>query len=228
MQFLDDVQVDLLIEATQADSRNTILTAPRLTMHNGQMAWISVQTQQTYVQNLNLSTNAGAIGFTPELGTINTGFSFMVRGVISADRRYVTLEVIFDIGDLLELKKSDAFGAVAAGGGDNSSSSQTTPVFIDLPITLSHRIRTTVSVPDKGSALLGGQRSVKEYETEIGVPVLSKIPYINRFFTNRTTSREEKSLLILLRPEIIIQQESEEMLFSHRILDAGVQDSFNR
>jgi len=83
-------------------------------------------------------------------------------------------------------------------------------------------------VPDKGSALLGGQRSVKEYETEIGVPVLSKIPYINRFFTNRTTSREEKSLLILLRPEIIIQQESEEMLFSHRILDAGVQDSFNR
>ncbi len=228
MQFLDDVQVDLLIEATQADSRNTILTAPRLTMHNGQMAWISVQTQQTYVQNLNLSSNAGAIGFTPSLGTINTGFSFMVHGVISADRRYVTLEVIFDIGDLLELKKSDAFSAVAAGGGDNSSSSQTTPVFIDLPITLSHRIRTTVSIPDKGSALLGGQRSVKEYETEIGVPVLSKIPYINRFFTNRTTSREEKSLLILIRPEIIIQQESEEMLFSHRILDAGMQDSFNR
>jgi len=228
MQFLDDVQVDLLIEATQADSRNTILTAPRLTMHNGQRAWISVETQQTYVRNLNLSTNSGAIGFTPQLGTINTGFSFMVRGVISADRRYVTLEVIFDIGDLLELKKSDAFGAVAAGGGDNASSSQATPAYIDMPITLSHRIRTTVSVPDKGSVLLGGQRSVKEYETEIGVPVLSKIPYINRFFTNRTVSREEKSLLILLRPEIIIQQESEEMLFSHRILDAGVQDSFNR
>jgi general secretion pathway protein D len=76
-------------------------------------------------------------------------------------------------------------------------------------------------VPDKGTALLGGQRSVREFETEVGVPVLSKIPYINRFFTNRTTSREEKTLLILLRPEIIIQQENEEMLFSRRILEVG-------
>ena len=58
LSFLDDVQVDLLIEATQADSRNTILTAPRLTMHNGQMAWISVQTQQAYVSALNLNSNA--------------------------------------------------------------------------------------------------------------------------------------------------------------------------
>jgi general secretion pathway protein D len=221
LSFLDDVQVDLLIEATQADNRNTVLTAPRLTMHNGQMAWISVQTQQTYVQNLNLSTNAGAIGFTPQLGSINTGFSFMVRGVISADRRYVTMEVVFDIGDLVDLKKSDAFSAVAAGQGNAAGSSSTGAVFIEMPTTLTHRIRTTVSVPDKGTALLGGQRSVREFETEVGVPVLSKIPYINRFFTNRTTSREEKTLLILLRPEIIIQQENEEMLFSRRILEVG-------
>jgi general secretion pathway protein D len=99
---------------------------------------------------------------------------------------------------------------------------------VSLTTTVNHRIRTTVSVPDKGTALLGGQRTVKEYETEVGVPVLSKIPYINRFFTNRTTNREEKTLIILLRPEIIIQQENEEMLFSRRILDAGVSDSFLR
>ena len=82
-------------------------------------------------------------------------------------------------------------------------------IMVDLPITLTHRIRTTVSVPDKGTALLGGQRTVKEYETEVGVPLLSKVPYVNRFFTNRATSREETSLLLLLRPEIIIQQQNE-------------------
>jgi general secretion pathway protein D len=228
LSFLDDVQVDLLIEATQADSRNTILTAPRLTMHNGQMAWISVQTQQAYVSALNLNSNAGAIGFTPTIQTINTGFSFTIHGVISADRRYVTMEVVFDIGDLVSLEKSDAFSAVAAGGGDGGGSATTQDAFIDLPITLTHRIRTTVSVPDKGTALLGGQRTVKEYETEVGVPILSKVPYVNRFFTNRSTSREETSLLLLLRPEIIIQQENEAMLFSRRILDADSSDSFLR
>ena len=43
--------------------------------------------------------------------------------------------------------------------------------------------------------------------------ILSKIPFINRFFTNRLTSKSEKTLLILIRPEIIIQQENEDMLF---------------
>ncbi|MDG1898965.1 MAG: hypothetical protein P8I74_03795, partial [Phycisphaerales bacterium] len=69
------------------------------------------------------------------------------------------------------------------------------------------------------TALLGGQRTVEEYETEVGVPVLSKIPYINRFFTNRVTSTEEVTLLILLRPEIIIQAENEDLLFPG-LLDA--------
>ena len=42
VSFLDDVQVDLLVQATQADQRNVILTAPRLTLFNGQRAWIAV------------------------------------------------------------------------------------------------------------------------------------------------------------------------------------------
>ena len=50
-------------------------------------------------------------------------------------------------------------------------------------------------------------------QTEVGVPVLSKIPFINRFFTNRISSKEERTLLILIRPEIIIQQENEDILF---------------
>ena len=112
--------------------------------------------------------------------------------------------------------------ACEGGGGVDVAST------IDMPITVEHRIRTTVSIPDKGTALLGGQRSVKEFETEVGVPILSKVPYFNRFFTNRTTSREEQSLLLLLRPEIIIQQQNESMLFSRRILDSGSNSSLLR
>ena len=52
IQFLDDIQVDLLIEATQADRRNVTLTAPRLTCFNGQRADVAVITQQAYVANL--------------------------------------------------------------------------------------------------------------------------------------------------------------------------------
>jgi type II secretory pathway component GspD/PulD (secretin) len=52
-----------------------------------------------------------------------------------------------------------------------------------------------------------------EIEVETGVPILSKIPIINRFFTNRVTSKDEQSLLLLIRPEVIIQEENEDILF---------------
>ena len=228
LQFMDDVQVDLMIEATQADKRNTILTAPRLTMHNGQRSWINISTEVAYVSSLQLDSNAGAIGYTPVIGTAGSGIRFEIQGVISADRRYVTMEVDFNVQEVT-FGKTAAFSAAAAGGGSGGGSTATIDSSVDMPITLQHRIRTTVSVPDKGTALLGGQRKVREYETEVGVPVLSKIPYLNRFFTNRTTNREETSLIILLRPEIIIQQENEEMLFSRSILDAShAGDSFLR
>ena len=227
LQFLDDVQVDLMIEATQADKRNTVLTAPRLTMHNNQKSWISITTSTQYVSGLNLGSNSSAVGFTPEISNTGSGVRFEIRGVISADRRYVTMNVDFQVQEQ-QVTSNQTFEAATAGGGAGGGGAATIESSVSLTTTVNHRIRTTVSVPDKGTALLGGQRTVKEFETEVGVPVLSKIPYINRFFTNRTTNREEKTLIILLRPEIIIQQENEEMLFSRRILDAGVNDSFLR
>jgi type II secretory pathway component GspD/PulD (secretin) len=90
LQFLDDVQVDLMIEATQADKRNTVLTAPRLTMHNNQRAWISITTSVQYVSGLNLGSNSSAVGFTPEISSTGSGVRFQVHGVISADRRMLT------------------------------------------------------------------------------------------------------------------------------------------
>ena len=224
LQFLDDVQVDLMIEATQADKRNTVLTAPRLTMHNNQRAWIQIRHATQYVSGLNLGSNSSAIGFTPEINQTDSGVNYEVKGVISADRRYVTLEVLFETQDE-QVFNNQSFEAATAGGGAGGGGAATIESSVSLTKSVNHTIRTTVTVPDKGTALLGGQRTVKEFETEVGVPVLSKIPYLNRFFTNRTTNREETTLIILLRPEIIIQQENEEMLFSRRIFDAGVSDS---
>jgi type II secretory pathway component GspD/PulD (secretin) len=42
---------------------------------------------------------------------------------------------------------------------------------------------------------------------------MSKIPVVNRFFTNRINSKTEKTLLLMIRPEILIQQETEDVLF---------------
>jgi type II secretory pathway component GspD/PulD (secretin) len=81
---------------------------------------------------------------------------------------------------------------------------------IDIPTIDVTSINTGVTIPDKGTVLLGGQRVSTELEVETGVPVLSKLPIINRFFTNRAQIKSERTLLILVKPTIIIQNEEEE------------------
>jgi general secretion pathway protein D len=74
-------------------------------------------------------------------------------------------------------------------------------------------LATTVSVPDGGTLLLGGQTLAGEIERESGVPILSKIPFLKRLFTNTGTAKDEQVLLILVKPTIIIQREREQEQF---------------
>jgi type II secretory pathway component GspD/PulD (secretin)/tetratricopeptide (TPR) repeat protein len=208
-QFLDDIQVDFLIQATQADRRSIQLTAPRITFTNGQASNIYVATQVAFVSELDPVVGDSAVGFDPTVAVVTEGVTLLVEGTVSADRRYVTMNV--DAG----VARIDGFAqqAVSAVAGGQLVSSADTQSFIQLPQVTVTRVRTTVTVPDQGTLLMGGQRLTTEYEIETGVPVLSKIPIINRFFTNRIESREEQTLLILVKPTVLIQNENEEVQF---------------
>ena len=70
-------------------------------------------------------------------------------------------------------------------------------------------VTTTVSVPDGGTVLLGGIKRLSEGRNEFGVPILSKLPYINRLFKNVGIGRETQSLMMMVTPRIIIQEEEE-------------------
>ncbi len=228
-RFLDDIQVDFLVEATQADRRSVELTAPRLTFTNGQRAYVFVATQQSFVSDLQPVVSDSAVGFDPTLSVVAEGVVLEVDGVISADRRYVTMNVDTAVGEV-DFADSVVVEATAGGGstsidpdtGDIVRNATVAQGEIQIPIVTITRVQTTVTVPDQGTILLGGQRIVEEFETETGVPVLSKIPILNRFFSNRIEAKEERTLLVLLKPTVLIQSEEEERNFP------GLLDSLGR
>ena len=78
-----------------------------------------------------------------------------------------------------------------------------------MPTFIFTTVSTTVSVPDGGTVLLGGIKRLSEGRTERGVPMLSKMPYINRLFKNVGIGRETQSLMMMVTPRIIIQEEEE-------------------
>ena len=92
----------------------------------------------------------------------------------------------------------------AGGGGLN--------VTLQQPSFQFTQIQTTVSVPDGGTVLLGGVKRLKEGRTMAGVPILNKIPYLSRLFKNTGVGRDAESVMLMVTPRIIIQEEEEELL----------------
>ena len=65
---------------------------------------------------------------------------------------------------------------------------------------------------DGGTVLLGGIKRLSEGRNELGVPMLNKIPYINRLFKNIGIGKSTQSLMMMVTPRIIIQEEEEAKL----------------
>jgi len=202
--FLDDIQVGFLLRAIQADYRQTTLQAPRITLYNGQRSYISVSTVDTYIADVEPVVAEDAVGWDPTIGAIPVGVTLDVKATVSADRRYVQMDLRPQYADISGWDREVIQAAVPLGGIAEAP--------INLPEVIVQDFKTTVSVPDGGTLLLGGTREFIEAEAETGVPILSKVPILKRIFNNRATVRAADNLLILVRPQIIIQAEEEARL----------------
>jgi type II secretory pathway component GspD/PulD (secretin) len=207
--FLDEMQVGFLLRAIQADVRSTVLQAPRITLYNGQRSYISVSTVVTYIADAEPVVAEAAVGWDLQISAIPVGVTLDVKATVSADRRYVQMDLRPQSATLDTSISPTGFqtyeisAAVPAG---------TATFTIELPRVMVQDFKTTVSVPDGGTLLLGGTRKFTEADVETGVPILSKIPILKRLFNNRASMRNANNLLLLIKPKVIIQAEEEHRL----------------
>jgi type II secretory pathway component GspD/PulD (secretin) len=210
--YVDNLTVNFLIRAVQANQNTTSLTAPRLTLFSGQRALIIVETQQAYVSDLTPIVAPGAALFEPTVSTtVATGVVLSVQATVSPDRKYVFLDLQPQLARLRALVPFTISALVQNNTTVLGGVTGTTVVngTLQLPTIDVTQVKTSCSVPDGATLLLGGQTLAAETTREQGVPVLSKIPFLKRLFTNRATSQDEQILLILVKPTILIQHEQE-------------------
>jgi type II secretory pathway component GspD/PulD (secretin) len=204
--IMDDLQVKFLLRATQQNANSLVFTAPKVTVLSNETAGIRVTREQTYTSGYDSMGSVATAGvvtqatIVPVIDIVQGGVALSVTPTISQDKKYVLLNVRTSLGDF---SMSDAF--LPYLGGQEAVS-----LFkYQQPLVDNTSIETRVYVPDKGTLLIGGQKIKRHSEIESGVPVLSKIPYLGRAFSNRSKSEETKVLLILVRPTIIFTTETE-------------------
>jgi hypothetical protein len=79
----------------------------------------------------------------------------------------------------------------------------------EQPKSVTWAVQSTVKVPDGGTVLLGGLKTVRESRSEFSPPVLSKIPHINRMFKNVSYGRESERVMLLVTSRIVVNAEIE-------------------
>jgi type II secretory pathway component GspD/PulD (secretin) len=212
LAFLSDIQLFLFMEAAQGDRRTNVMQAPKLTLFNGQTATIQIQDFQWFVTNVQVVQNAGQTVFVPQNQPIPLGVNLAIQAVVSADRRFVRLNIAPTMTNLasatVPLFPITTFIVPIFEGGAQGQPVPFTQ-FIQQPTLTTVTIQTTVSVPDGGTVLLGGLKLMNEGRNEFGPPVLSKIPYLNRLFKNVGYGKDTSSLLLMVTPRIIINAEEE-------------------
>jgi type II secretory pathway component GspD/PulD (secretin)/tetratricopeptide (TPR) repeat protein len=212
LAFLSDIQVFLFLEAAQGDRRTNVMQAPKLTLFNGQFSTVNIQDQQYFVTNVTAASAAGQVVFIPQNQAFPTGVFLGVQAVVSADRRFVRLNLTPNLTNLTQ-SAAALFPITTFITPVFENGSQGLPIpftqYLQQPKFNTVNVQTTVNVPDGGTVLLGGLKTLREGRNEFGPPVLSKIPYINRLFKNVGYGRETESLLLMVTPRVIINEEEE-------------------
>jgi len=155
--------------------------------------------------------------YTPQsVGYIQVGSNLTITPTITKDRKHVLLNIITTQTDLLRFKQHTVSAPIpgTTGGGGTGGGLPTAATVLTYPVevpeTETANVMTRVSVPDRGTLLLGGHKITAAVDKESGVPVLSKIPIVNLLFSNRSSVRDQKVLLILVKPTIILQEEMDQ------------------
>lgn len=224
--ILSDIEAYFFIQAAQGDTRTNILQAPKVTLFNGQQAYVSDTAQVPFVTSVIPVVGDFAAAHQPVIVVLSEGTALTIQAVVSNDRRFVRLTVVpffSKIGDVDTFTFNGSTTTITGSSSTVDADDDTTAesdnmtviregTTVQLPTFEFVTVSTTVSVPDGGTVLLGGVKRLTEERREEGVPMLSKLPYISRLFKNVGIGRTTQSLMMMVTPRIIIQEEEEARL----------------
>lgn len=209
---LDDFQFNAIIRAEAETSKVRRMTAPRVTAANRERVYVSVVTQRSYIKDWELISGGSGLVVVetpdPVVDTFQEGVALEVRPTISSDRKYVTL----DMRPALSTLVGGSIATIIVNLGGLSATAIQVP--IEVPQIQLDQAFTSVTVPDGGTALLGGFRQIRETKYESAVPFLDKVPFLNLLFKRKGWSPETRSIVILVTARIVSVRDEERRLFN--------------
>jgi general secretion pathway protein D len=227
--ILPDFQAGILINALKRKQGTDLLSAPRVTVMDGQLATITVAQEFIYPTDYQPAQAPGGGGgggapglgggvgggitiqsATPSFDTVapedeNPGF----REVGVVLEVTPTIEKYNSINLDLKPKVTEFDGFVEYGGPSGtigtgfSTATVLAPSGILMPIFSVRKVQTQVTIFDGATVIIGGLTREEVKTVNDKIPVLGNIPLLGRLFQSSAESYHKRNLLIFVSASIV-------------------------
>ncbi len=209
--LLTDPQFHAVLHALQTEGNTRTLSVPRVTAVNNTEAKVRIGKDVRYfeeydVEEIRTGTNSNGNetyesrlvpSGTPEKEEI--GIELVVTPSVGADLSTIDLKLAPEISDIVAWEYWDT----AVDSTTSSGTNATAMGMIKLPIFSKSTVETEVVVRSGETVVMGGLVTLQKSKTKKGVPFLSKIPLIGRFFMHDIISDDTANLLIFVTATLI-------------------------
>ena len=168
-----------ILNMFEQNKRAEIRSRPRIMVKSGQQATIDVGTDVPTRGSTSTSASTGS-AVVQNITSAKTGVRLSVKPTVHASG-YVDIDIDQSL----------------------SEAAKTVTSSIDSPSIFNRQIKTTVTLQDGGSILLGGLISQTKSKNKSGVPKFSKIPLLGKLFSNDNDSSDRTELMVMIIPYVI-------------------------
>jgi len=175
--------IDIEFLNTIANTR--ILSRPRLAVTNNEEATLLVGTREAYVTGTTSQSGDSTIT-SDTVEFVDVGVKLTVVPTINRDR-FITMKIKPEISSVARTLTT---------GDEDAPRSQ-------IPIVTTSEAETTVKVKDGATIMIAGLRQNSDALDIDGLPYMSRIPFMDFFFTRRDHDKDQTEIIIFITPYII-------------------------
>jgi MSHA type pilus biogenesis protein MshL len=186
---------NVLLSALKDVGDTKVLSNPKISVMNGQPAFISVGRNTAYISKVTSTQTTGStnntVTFTVDTSTVLSGVGMALTANVM-DNNEVVMNLVPVVSRLLNGVVQTVQIGTAANGAQ-----------VGLPVVDVREMSTTVRVKNGEMLVIGGLINNTDQNDNNGIPYLSDIPLVKYLFSNSSKAVNKQELIILLKPTII-------------------------
>lgn len=191
------------LTAQETNRKVRTLEAVEIATLNGVRANCFFGQQIAYISDYDVG---GSGNYDPVIDVLMTGQALDIKPLLSADRKYVTL-------DLQPVVASATFFTESITAVSNQNGGLIISGYpLELPNLLLKSAGTRVTVFDQGTTLVGGFGRSLEQNSSTKIPILGHIPFLGRLFGKRGRYSDRTQIYLTVSARIILHDEEEAKL----------------